>query len=277
MRNLLSAEFHRLWKNKVFWLTLCAVLVISAGSMFSAMRNAAGMAAAGYTIEFDDYYFNLAPLVGLFCAVFTSLFIGTEYGDGTMRNKIIVGRTRTQIYLANFVVCFVAGVCFVAVWLLGGLVGVPVMGVLQMGVGGVLLYIAIFIFFTASLIGIFTLLCMLSSNKAITAVLALLLALGLLLAASIVYNALSEPELNGGMVVTSEGMFMQEPTPNPRYVTGTKRLVYEFVINALPTGQGILAANLAIGRPVTSLASSAVIALVTTAAGVWFFKKKDIK
>lgn len=33
-----------------------------------------------------------------------------EYSDGTIRNKIAVGHTRMDIYLANVIVCYAAGV-----------------------------------------------------------------------------------------------------------------------------------------------------------------------
>ena len=75
MCNLLSAGFHRLWKNKVFWLGLFAMLAFSAGAMLNDCRQAAVLLEDGYIKNLDDCYFNLAPMLGLFCAVFTSLFI----------------------------------------------------------------------------------------------------------------------------------------------------------------------------------------------------------
>ncbi|EHL07801.1 hypothetical protein HMPREF0322_01490 [Desulfitobacterium hafniense DP7] len=277
MGNLLTAGFYRLGKNKVFWLGMLAMLAISAGMMLNASRQAGVMMAEGYLRTLDDYYFKLAPVIGLFCAIFASLFIGTEHSEGTLRNKIVVGRTRPAIYLANYVICFAAGVCFVVVWLLGGLVGIPVLGVWEMGANGVLLYVVTALCFTGAWTGMFTLLAMLSSNKATTAVLAILLALGLLVAAALLYNGLCVPELNSGMVITKNGMEMAEPTPNPNYVSGMKRTLYQLVLDCLPSGQGILMANRELSRPLLSLAASGVIALATTAAGVFAFGKKDLK
>lgn len=277
MRNVLSSGFHRLWKDKIFWIGMIVMLAISVGMMLSGFRQSAAMMAMGYTRTLDDYYFNLAPAVGLFCAIFASLFIGTEHSEGTMRNKIVVGRTRAEIYLSNYVVCLIAGMCFVAAWLIGGLVGLPAFGFWNIGVEGVLVYAVVAIFFTAALTGIFTLLCMLSSNKAITAVIAIVLALGLLMVASMIYNRLCEPELNSGIVIIGNSMQMADPTPNPNYVSGIKRTIYQFVIDCLPSGQAILMTNLEIGRPVLSLIASAVISLITIIAGVFVFRKKDLK
>ncbi len=277
MYNLLSSGFHRLWKDKAFWIGMIVMLAISAGTMLSFSRKSADMLAEGYTRTLDDYYFNLAPVVGLFCAIFAALFIGTEHSEGTMRNKLIVGRTRTEIYLSNFFICFVAGMCFVAVWLAGGLVGLPFWGLWSIGIQGLLLYALVAIFFTAAFTGIFTLLCMLSSNKAITAVLAILLALGLLVTASIIYNSLCVPEFSSGIVITKEGMQMADPTPNPNYVSGMKRTIYQFILDCLPSGQGILMANLELGRPLLSLTASVLLSLITTITGVRVFYKKDLK
>ncbi len=277
MRNLLSSGFHRLWKDKIFWIGMLAILVISVWTMMNGSRQSTAMMAEGYTRKLDDYYFNLAPLLGLFSAIFTSLFIGTEHSEGTMRNKIVVGRTRAEVYLSYYIVCFTAGVCFVAAWLIGGLVGIPTFGVWKIGFGGVLLYTLISVFFTAALTGILTLLCMLSSNKAITTVVSILLALGLLVAASILYNSLGEPELNSGYILSGTSVQMAEPTPNPNYVSGMTRTIYQFSIDCLPSGQAILMANLEIGRPILSLISSAVISFVTTIAGIFAFRRKNLK
>lgn len=277
MNNLLSAGFYRLWKNKTFWICLAAAFTLSPIMMLNGCRQAALLAAEGYSRSLDDYYFTLAPMMALFFAVFTSLFIGTEHSDGTMRNKIIVGRTRTQIYLSNLVISTAASVCFTITWLLGGLVGIPFLGTWKMGAGFLLLYAVIAVFFTAALCSIFTLLCMLSPNKAITAVLAILLALGMIVAASMLYNSLTQPEFTTGVIMTANGMQIADPVPNPNFITGTKRSVYQFLIDAFPTGQSILMANGAVSRPVLSLISSAVIALAAALAGIFAFCRKDLK
>lgn len=203
MNNLLASGFYRLKKSKVLGIGIVIMLTASAWTVLNGSRQASALIQEGYTRTLDDYYFNLAPVVGLFCAIFASLFIGTEHSEGALRNKIIVGRTRTEIYLSNYVICAAAGVCFVMSWLIGGLIGLPALGIWKIGIPGILLYAMIAIFFTLAWTGILTLLCMLSSNKAITAVVAILLVLGLLVIASMMYNNLGEPEFSSGVVITA--------------------------------------------------------------------------
>lgn len=158
MRKLLSANFSRLWKDKIFWICIIAMLLISGGNMLNGCRQAVIMKQEGYIVELDKYYFMLAPVPGLFHAVFVSLFLGTEYSDGSIRNKLIVGHTRTNIYLANMIVCFTAGLCFLAAWLIGGLVGIPFLGTWKIGAQGVAAFVLIAVFFSAAFTGIFTIL-----------------------------------------------------------------------------------------------------------------------
>ncbi|MGY3662454.1 MAG: hypothetical protein ACXAHE_00930 [Roseburia sp. 1XD42-69] len=47
------------------------------------------------------------------------MFLGTDYSDGTIRNKLTVGHTRTNIYLANLIVTFAAGLLIMCVWFIG--------------------------------------------------------------------------------------------------------------------------------------------------------------
>ena len=47
---------------------------------------------------------------GVVLSAFCSLFVGAEYSDGTIRNKIAVGHSRAAVYLANLVTCSAAGV-----------------------------------------------------------------------------------------------------------------------------------------------------------------------
>lgn len=277
MNKLISANFARLKKDKIFWISITVILICSVAGMLNGCRQANVMEESGYMVSLDSYYFNFAPAIGLFCAIFIALFLGTEYSDGTIRNKLAVGHTRTHIYLSNFVVCFVACLAFVAVWLIGGLVGIPFLGVWEIGAGGFFLFVLIAVLFTAALAGIFTLLSALSTNRAITVVITIICFLGLLVLASIIYNRLCESEFLSGMVITAEGMEMRDPTPNPNYISGSLRTFFEWVLDLLPTGHGILMANVETAHPIRQIILSMLIAFGSIVSGIFLFQKKDIK
>ena len=99
----------------------------------------------------------------------------------------------------------------------------------------------------------------------------------LVMAASALYDRLSEPEMHTGMTIVGNQFVEMEPTPNPLYLSGIVRTVCEFALELLPTGQALLLSDAAIEYPVRAVALSVVFTTVTLFVGVMLFKKKDIK
>ena len=111
MSNLFSAGLYRLRKSKVFWLALIFMAVISVILCVEMARNA----VTDPNITFADGMFSNQAVMNLVMAVFVTLFLGTEYSDRTIRNKIISGHSRSTIYLAAFLVSSVGGLIIYAV------------------------------------------------------------------------------------------------------------------------------------------------------------------
>ena len=103
------------------------------------------------------------------------------------------------------------------------------------------------------------------------------LAMGLLMCSSYMLNALNQPEFQQGMMMTEAGLQLSEPTPNPSYVGGMKRELFQFLSDTLPSGQSISVCSYELNRPVLSLASSVIIAVLSSAVGMIFFKRKDLR
>ncbi len=278
MSDLFLAGVNRLWRSRVFQICCLVSFVANVFVMLATYRQVLNYTELGLeqSITLDNVFYGLVPVLGVMCAVFASLFIGTEHSDGVMRNMLVVGRARWEIYLANYAVCLVAAFAFLVCWFLGGLAGVPLIGAWR-DVNGLLLSCAVLVLCAASYMGIFCLLSMLCANRAAAAVVALLLSVALLMFSSYMLSALNEPEFQQGMMMTEAGLELSEPMPNPSYVGGMKREVFRFLSDTLPSGQSISVCSYELERPVLSLVSSAVIALLTTAAGVVCFRRKDIR
>ncbi len=276
MRKLLHSNFTRLWKDKIFWLCMGAMLVYAVAYMLNGCRQAT-MDLSEYQYSIDKYYFHFALSIGLFCSLCSSMFFGTEYNDGTIRNKIIIGHTRTSIYLASLLTTFIATLFITLVWLVAALVAVPALGFWKIGILRLVLFLFVAVLFILAFSAIFTAINMLSANKANTFLISILLFIGLLLLASLVYNRLSEPEMISGVQLTVNGLEMTEASPNPRYITGRKREIYDFIVDFLPTGQGLRVWRLEVASPVRMLLSSLFLTAVTTAGGLYAFKKKNIR
>ena len=80
-----------------------------------------------------------------------------------------------------------------------------------------------------------------------------------------------------GIQITQNGIEMAESSPNPNYITGVKRDIYSFLVDFLPTGQGIRLWQLEVTHPIRMLVSSLFWTVAVTAGGLSAFKKKDLK
>lgn len=124
---------------------------------------------------------------------------------------------------------------------------------------------------------IFTLISLLTTNKAYGVVFCILLWLGLTFLGSYFYNVLSEPEMQSGAIVTMEGITIGEPTLNPNYVSGIKRHVYEFLSDFFPSSQAIQMSNLEAVHQIRMMLCSLGITVMATLGGIMGFRRKDLK
>ena len=275
MAKLLRANLSRLWKSRIFYIGLAVMLLFNLFLVIDVWHSE----RQGYPQPLEDVLFQNCIIIGFVCSVFVGMFLGTEYSDGTIRNKIAVGHTRASIYLANLIVCAAASALLLVISLaLGFGLGSFLLDPLGLPMKVLLLYTCIGLLTTVSFASIYTLVAMLSPSKASGAVLCLVLALVLLFATSAVEGALTEPEMVQDFVMSVDGTpNLGEPHPNPRYVTGTKRAVLEVIYDILPTGQAFQISNNECAHPARLPAFSLLVALVTSAAGALLFRRRDLK
>ena len=112
MRKLLSANFSRLWRSKIFWVLEVLSAVLGAVFYILAIINTKNIGENWYLASGNYYFFLGLVIVGAIMAVFSAFYIGSEYDQGTIRNKLNVGCTRNSIYLANLIIVVTASVLF---------------------------------------------------------------------------------------------------------------------------------------------------------------------
>ena len=276
MRKLMSANLSRLWKDRIFWIAVAAMLVFNSVNVLNGCRQAT-VSMAEFDYILDHYCFGFLPMFGVFIAAFISLFQGTEYSDGTMRNKLIIGYSRIKVYLGNFLTNYIASAIILLVGFFVGMVGIPILGWLEMETTAAVGYLVASFLMAGVWCATFTLVSMLTTNKAYAVVLCILLWLGFTFLGSYFYNVLSEPEMQSGTIVTMDGITIGEPTLNPNYVSGIKRHVYEFLSDFFPSSQAIQKGNLEAAHPIRMMLCSLGIAVMTTLGGVLGFRRKDLK
>lgn len=247
MRKLLSANVSRLWSNKPFWLT--AVIMIVAESLLCLLFLQQG------SLPMEFVLFISLQGIGVLTSVFYSLFLGTEYSDGTIRNKLVVGHTRSSIYLSSFITGIIAvSIIYLAGLLTGGVIGavsnaIPATGIGQLAFAGVIGWLA-----CISYAAIFNLIGMLSTSKAKTSVLSILTAFILVFFGLTCYS-LARPGL----------------------LSASKAAIFQFLFDFNPYGQTFQLLSV----DIASLWKLAVYALllisILTGVGLYVFRKKDLK
>ena len=277
MRKLITANFHRFSKDRFSWCVMGIIVILSLVNVFNSARSYEAMAASGYVMSLDDYYFNQAPLIGAFLALLISMFLGTEFSEGTIRNKLCIGHKRNEIFLSNFISCAFASIVLTAVWLLSSALLFGLIGPLEMGVSEFIGCIFVAVGFAVSFAALYTVIGSLSSNKPMTIIYTFAVFIIFAMAASALYDRLCEPEMNEGMTLVGRQLVEMEPTPNPLYLSGMIRTVCEVALELLPTGQALLLSDVAIEYPVRAIALSVVFITVTLLAGSVLFRRKDIK
>ena len=276
MRKLLRANFSRLRHDRIF--RLLAVLMALAGALIAA-DNAVNARLEGVVWEMEFSLLTCVIIAPVLTSVFAALFIGGDYSGGTLRNKLIAGHRRGNIYLANLITGCCAGILLCIVFVIPqGALGLLTGGRLRSAPTKLLLYgglgLALMIAFTA----LFTLIAMLCQNRSHTVAGCILLVFVLLFLGVYLTSALNEPEYLVGYSYTENGVTVEEPeTKNPNYISGTKRQVYEFLQDFTPGGQMLQISNMDAEKPTMLALYDGIILLAATGCGMAFFRRKDLK
>lgn len=277
MTKLISAGLSRLRISKIFWIG--TIFMFGVAVMVSVNQYYTKL-DFGSAIKLDSFILGFAIIIPVLAAVFCSLFLGAEYSDGGMRNKLVVGHSRVAIYLSSLTLSIAASLMMCLAFLLGVcVVGIPLLGGLNIALPHFFLMLLGSVLMVCAVCAILTAISMLISNKAIIAVVSILSMLVLLLLAISIDSRLQETEFYSDVVFMEDGEIKSpdDPLPNPNFLTGVKRAVYEYAYDILPTGQALQYASMMAKSlwqmPLYSLA----IVILSTCLGIFFFKRKNLK
>lgn len=277
MRKLLSANLTRLWKNKTF---LIANLFVFLGSIgFNWLNYRTELKYADTVIYVETTLFNLFPLLGFVCGIFISLFLGTEFDENTIRNKIIVGHTRSEIYFANYLTCIAASLLLLTeMFLFSGTTGWILLGEFGMDLTQLLFLILCCILVTAVCSAIFVALTMNIHSKSGSVVVSMVMMLALTFAASYIYSRLAESRMTySNVTITMDGVQYGDLIDNPAYVGGKVRTIMEFLYDLLPSGQAAQINNMQFDHCLRWPGLSLLLLVLTTLLGFLPFRKRAIR
>lgn len=281
MKNLLSAEFLRIFKSKLFWFLSAASFVFGA---IIQVYVYLGVKISNDEPKIDMGLFAVGMVIGFVAAIFVSLFVGTEYSDGTIRNKIINGKSRTSIYFSKYIVCCAAMVLFFAFYYAGALIfGFVLCKEIAAKASALIITGLVLCLASFSYVALFLAFAINCGKKSASAVISLVAAIMMFFTAVMTTSKLNEPEFYPEAVYmdTETGELVEESeAPNPNYLRGTKRKIYEFINDANPTGQcvqlsGAIDDDGSVCKKEFPIYSCGLI-IISTALGMIIFKKKDI-
>lgn len=281
MTKLLMANYYRLKKNKIFWLIIIFSLVLA--SFYIATKYEI-INYLQVHAEAMNLIFNYSKYIGIIVAIFTSLFIGIEYSDLIIRNKISKGHKRRNIYLSNLItsvlVSFIAYILYIIIIIS---LGYPLIGKYIFIMPH--FYLALTCVFLQILVyaSLFTFVAMLISNKNIMTVTSMTIILLLMIFSKICYDVLKEPQT----IMSSSNTEIN----NPNYKSANEKNTYRFLLEINPVGQSMEllegegeifyhdVKNSSIENKDTYIRLmlySSVIIILFTISGTILFEKKEI-
>ena len=257
MRRLLAADVFRIFRSK--WFKICLVGMLVMDVAFIVMQYT----AMDYSVPLSRVIFLPMSFYGMAVAAQVSLFVGEDFSDGFIRNKIIAGNARPHIFISNLIV---SGLACVVIYLVTILFTASVGSLLFetdvtfflflkyafMGIGMCLAYSSIYCTIT-----------MICRNKTTAVVLCMGVAFTLLCVCLHTNQMMVQPEYKDGVL-------------NPAYVDGFAKIVYGFLHDLNPSGQAAQLSAMEIFSPVRWILCD-IIWILGVGVGCVIFSRKDIQ
>ncbi len=197
-------------------------------------------------------------------AAFVSIFVGTDFSDGIIRNKLLTAENRNSLVLSQIIVsCLACLIVYTVVTAFTAGVGrlffknnVETVTLLRFYCIGAGMCLA-----TGCLFSVITLL---RGNKTQAIVWCMALAFGMLFLAIHTNGKLVQPEYKDGAM-------------NPNYVGGMRRTVYGILHDLNPCGQVAQLSTWEVWYPIRITLSNLAMVSVASVLGCMLFERKDIK
>ena len=112
MRSLLKADFFSLFKSKITYVVLfiCIGAPLLLVLLYYGLQQAASSLTDGevtsmfHARDLMFSSFSVSQNVGLIIPIFTGILVMGDIRNGTVRSKIIIGKSRTKIYFSALIV-----------------------------------------------------------------------------------------------------------------------------------------------------------------------------
>lgn len=278
MRKLFRAALFRkgtkkLIRNELMIAGLLSAFIILNGYFHTNLTNA-------YIYKLVARFFGYAPLMGPFIVIFSAHLWGIDYEYGTLRNKIICGHTRTEVYFSNLILTIGAGLGTALMWLIiNGMLGIPLLGKPSLNLSSeeMVFYILSSLLTVAALASICCMLTSLMDNKNSAMLLCMGVIVSMVIIGMLLYDRFAEPELLDGWMSNLSDPSVRWHPKNEKFVGGPYRILLEILICLTPGGQGVILCEEGVEHLIFLPLCSAFVIFLTSFMGSRFFKKKNLR
>lgn len=257
MRKLLSADSFRIFRSKWFWLCLGGMLAL-AGAFVTMQYN-----AMDYTVPLSRVIFLPMSFYGMAVAALVTLFVGEDFSDGFIRNKIIAGCSRPAIFASNLIVsCLACLIIYLVITFLTAAVGCLLFEI-DVSVSRFLQYLVLGMGMCLGYSCIYCTITMVCGNKTTSIVLCMGLAFFLLVACLHTNQVMIQTKYKDGVL-------------NPAYVDGFAKAVYSVLHDLNPSGQAAQLSAMEVFKPIRCVLCDLLWVLIA-GAGCAIFNRKNIQ
>ncbi len=248
MTKLLSADFFRMFRSRPFKVAVIIMLVLDIYDTIDVVLSN----DKDFT---DDLLISMVFGLLIILPPILSLFLGNDYKNGTFRNKIICGHSKTAIYLSNLIVTSTTALMLWVGHIIIVTIGVQFIGGYNNKIEDIVLLCVIATFAILTLIALFTFFSVLFDSKS---------------------------DMVAGSIITPVAMFffaiIVQVTLEQTDVTDFWHKLFYFLDNALPLNQimYVIFWDIENCQPIM-IAYSAMLIFVLSALGIVIFRKKNLK
>lgn len=271
MHKLLMAGLFRLKKSIMFWLFIFFTIGIAGYTLFRHSVND-GTPLDILVNEFIVY-------IGLFIAIFVSIFVGKEYSEGIIRNKIIVGHSRANIYLSELIISIVTAVICEIIYLIMILtIGTLMYGKLQMSILQFSISILNTILIIIAYCSIFNFVTMLCSEITVSTTICLLLFITMFIVqGSLGLTVNSKKYIEHTFYDENGNRYVLSQEPNPNYPGDQKVKIAKVIYLLIPNAQANEVQNNSFENTNQMPFYSISLIIVVNIVGIYLFSKKELK
>ncbi len=286
MERLIFAEFKRLFKNILFNAGLLFSAIVPIWSITAEFINQRLHPEDYFRYTADDlsanrFLFENYLWLPLLMAVWMCIFIGDEYHNSTLRNKLDIGNSRISVYFSKLIVCIIGNMGilllnFAAAYGMGShLLGITrtwdeILPVLESGMIATVALTAIFLFIT-----------MTAQSRSIGSVIGLtVVVLMIAITQSMKGDLANEKFVPYYIGQNPDGTSIYDERLNPLYIGDRLYGILDFLDRSLPTSQ--MNGYAATMKPQSidmhfCSTAGAVISVVFTFFGIAIFSKANLK